>query len=146
METFKKLSGGPVAIYSEDTIGIGAYGKVCRAKWGQLPCAAKLLHDTLFQYNDPGALNVTSRFLQECEFLSTIRHPNIVQYLATTTDVKSQRPVLLMELMDGSLTSFLEQAMNPLPLSTQLDVCYDVALALAYLHANDIIHRYSWLP
>ena len=45
---------GPVQIYAEQTLGIGAYGKVCRARCGQLPCAAKLLHDTLFYAGDPG--------------------------------------------------------------------------------------------
>ena len=46
-----------------------------------------------------------------------------------------------MELMDESLTRFLEQSTGPLPYHTQLNICHDVALALAYLHSNDIIHR-----
>ena len=46
-----------------------------------------------------------------------------------------------MELMDESLTRFLEQSNGPLPYHTQLNLCHDVALALAYLHSNDIIHR-----
>ena len=46
-----------------------------------------------------------------------------------------------MELMDESLTRFLERSTGPLPYHTQLNICHDVALALAYLHPNDIIHR-----
>ena len=46
-----------------------------------------------------------------------------------------------MELMDESLTRFLEQSTGPLSYHTQLNICHDVALALAYLHSNDIIHR-----
>ena len=142
MATLKrKLNYGPVEIYSEDVLGIGSYGKVCKAKCGQLPCAAKLLHDTLLQNNDPGTHKLTTKFLQECQFLSTITHPNIVQYLGTATDPQSQRPVLLMELMDESLTRFLEKSIDHLPYHSQLNICHDVALALAYLHANDIIHR-----
>ena len=137
----RELSYGSVQIYDKEVLGIGSYGKVCKAKCGQLPCAAKLLHDTLFQDNDPGTRNLVTKFLQECQFLSTIKHPSIVQYLGTATDPQSRRPVLLMELMDESLTRFLERLTCPLPYHSQLNVCHDVALALAYLHSNGIIHR-----
>ena len=137
----RELSFGSVEIYDKEVLGIGSYGKVCKAKCGQLPCAAKLLHDTLFQDNDPGTRNLVTKFLQECQFLSTIKHPNIVQYLGTATDPQSRRPVLLMELMDESLTKFLERLTGPLPYHSQLNISHDVALALAYLHSNGIIHR-----
>ena len=137
----RDLSYGSVEIYNNQVLGIGAYGKVCKAKCGQLPCAAKLLHDTLFQDSDAGTRNLTSKFLQECQFLSTIKHPSIVQYLGTASDPQSRRPVLLMELMDESLTKFLERLTGPLPYHSQLNISHDVALALAYLHSNAIIHR-----
>ena len=137
----RELSYGSVQIYDKEVLGIGSYGKVCKAKCGQLPCAAKLLHDTLFQDNDPGTRNLVTKFLQECQFLSTIKHPSIVQYLGTATDPQSRRTVLLMELMDESLTRFLERLTGPLPYHSQLNICHDVALALAYLHSNAIIHR-----
>ena len=136
-----KISFGSIQIHHDEILGIGSYGKVCKVKCGQLPCAAKLLHDTLFQDNDPGVRNLVTKFLQECQFLSTIKHPNIVQYLGTVTDPQSRRTVLLMELMDESLTRFLERLTGPLPYHSQLNICHDVALALAYLHSNGIIHR-----
>ena len=137
----RELSYGPVQIYGKEVLGVGSYGKVCKAKCGQLPCAAKLLHDTLFQDHDPGTRNLVKKFKQECQFVSTIKHPNIVQYLGTTSDPQSRRTVLLMELMDESLTRFLERLAGPLPYHSQLNICHDVALALAYLHSNAIIHR-----
>ena len=82
----KELNYGSVEIYIDETLGIGSYGKVCKAKCGQLPCAAKLLHDTMFQDNDPGINRFLERFQQECHFLSTIKHPKIVQFLCTTID------------------------------------------------------------
>ena len=137
----RELSYGSVQIYDKEVLGVGSYGKVCKAKCGQLPCAAKLLHDTFFQDNDSGTRNLVTQFLQECQFLSTIKHPNIVQYLGTAADPQSRRPVLLVELMDESLTRFLESLTGPLPYQSQLNICHDVALALAYLHSNAIIHR-----
>ena len=137
----RELGYGAVKVYSEETLGVGSYGKVCKAKCGQLPCAAKLLHDTMFSTNDPGILRFVERFEQECQFLRMIKHPNIVQFLGTVRDPQSRRLALLMELMDESLTRFLEWSTGPLPYHTQLNICHDVALALAYLHSNNIIHR-----
>ena len=137
----RELGYGDVEVYVEETLGIGSYGKVCKAKCGQLPCAAKLLHDTMFGTNDPGIRKFVERFEQECHFLRMIKHPNIVQFLGTVRDPRSRRLALLMELMDESLTRFLERSTGPIPYHTQLNICHDVALALAYLHSNDIIHR-----
>ena len=101
----------------------------------------KILHPTLFHFNDPGAMTIMKRFQQECSFLSAIRHPNIVQFLGSFQDSETQLPVLLMELMDGSLTQFLKQSQEPLSFHIQVNICHDIALALSYLHSNDIIHR-----
>ncbi len=137
-----ELQYGDIEIQIKETLGVGSYGKVCRGKYGKLPCAAKLLHDTLFQSGDPGIDNLTMRFHQECQFLSNIKHPNIVQYLGICRDPESDRPILLMELMDESLTKFLERDLaGPLPFHIQVNICHDVALALSYLHLNGIIHR-----
>ena len=106
-----------------------------------LPCAAKILHPTLFETNDPGTRRIIEQFEQECNFLSGIRHPHIVQYLGLSRDPDTRLPVLLMELMDESLTQFLERSQEPLSYHTQVDLCHDIALALAYLHSNGIIHR-----
>ena len=130
-----------VRIIKTSSLGVGSYGAVYRALCDELPCAAKILHPTLFETNDPGTQKIMERFEQECQFLSGVRHPNIVQYLGVSRDPESGLPVLLMELMDSSLTRFLEQSEEPLPFHIQVDICHDIALALAYLHSNDIIHR-----
>jgi len=130
-----------VQLYKTQVLGTGSNGTVCRAKCDDLPCAAKILHHALFQFNDPGARRVVQRFQQECDFLSEIRHPHIVQYLGTYGDPEFKLPVLLMELMDESLTQLLERSQEPLPYHTQVDICYNIALALSHLHRNDIIHR-----
>ena len=46
-----------------------------------------------------------------------------------------------MELMEESLTGFLERATASLPYHLQVNLAHDIALALAYLHGNNIIHR-----
>ena len=123
------------------SLGHGAYGAVYKAKCDQLPCAAKILHPTILDPMDPGADRIRSRFRQECALLERIRHPNIVQYLAMTVDPESRQPVLLMELLDESLTKMLERSPQSLAYYIQVDICHDVALAISYLHSNNIIHR-----
>ena len=122
-------------------LGHGSYGAVYKAKCDQLTCAAKVLHPTILDPLDPGAGKIMDRFRQECAFLESIRHPNIVQYLGVTRDPESGLPVLLMELLDESLTKMLERSPTTLPYFVEVDICHDIALAVAYLHSNDIIHR-----
>ena len=122
-------------------LGHGSYGAVYKAKCDQLTCAAKVLHPTILDPLDPGAGKIMQRFEQECAFLERVRHPNIVQYLGMTRDPESGLPVLLMELLDESLTKMLERSPTALPYFVEVDICHDIALAVAYLHSNDIIHR-----
>ena len=144
----RKIGFNSVQLFKDQTLGIGSYGAVCKAKCDDLLCAAKILHPTLF---DPNAQLQAShkqehmlpimRFEQECEFLSTIRHPNIVQYLCMHQDPDTGLSVLLMELMDESLTHFLESSPHPIAYHIQVNVCHDITLALSFLHSNGIVHR-----
>ena len=122
-------------------LGHGAYGAVYKAKCDQLPCAAKILHPTILDPTDPGAERIMQRFQLECSVLERIRHPNIVQYLGLCRDPESRLPALLMELLDESLTKMLERSQRPLAYFAEVNICHDIALAVAYLHSNDIIHR-----
>ena len=144
----KKIGFKTVTLFKDQILGIGAYGVVCKAKCDDLLCAAKVIHQTLF---DPTALLQIAphrehrlpirRFQLECEFLSTVRHPNIVQYLGTHQDPDTGLPVLLMELMGSNLTHFLKSCTQPIPYHIQVNLCHDITLALSFLHSNDIVHR-----
>jgi serine/threonine-protein kinase TNNI3K len=108
----KKIGFKSIILLKDQNLGIGAYGAVCKVKCDDLLCAAKIIHPTLY---DPTAqYQVTPqrehrlpfrRFQLECEFLSAVRHPNVVQYLGTHQDPETKLPVLLMELMEESLTT-----------------------------------------
>ena len=127
-----------VRLLKNDTLGSGSYGTVCKAMCDQRLCATKLLHPIFFQSNDPGIVTTKRRFKQECRFLNDMKHPNIVEYLGTSRDPDSGLLVLLMELMDESLTHFLERS---LAFHIEVDLCHDIAQALVYIHSKDIIHR-----
>ena len=130
-----------IELFKSQSLGSGSYGGVCKAKCDGLPCAAKIMHPTLFDLHDTGAVSYLRKFHEECHLLSLARHPNVVQYLATCYDPDTRLPVLLMEICDESLTAFLERSPGPLSYHIQLNICHDIALALVYLHSNGLIHR-----
>ena len=137
-----------IQLFKEEILGQGSYGRVCKAECDGLLCAAKVMHETLV---DPTAIYLVTpwrehrlpmrRFEQECEFLSIIRHPNIIQYLGMYRDPDTCLPVLLMELMDDSLTHFLESYQQLIPYHIQVNICHDITLALSFLHSSGIVHR-----
>ena len=130
-----------IQLLKNDKLGSGSYGVVCKAMWGQRLCAAKLLHPIFFHSDDPGFVTTRRRFEQECRFLNDMKHPHVVEYLGTSHDPDSGLLMLLMELMDESLTHFLERSQQPLAFHIEVDLCHDIPQALTYIHSKDIIHR-----
>ena len=134
-------------LFKDKALGFGSFGKVCEAQCDELPCAAKIIHETLVL---PSSYKVTpreksktpvSRFERECEFLSQLRHPNIVQFLGVLRDPTSGLLVLLMELMQESLTEYVKRSQQPILYNIQVNICHDITQALSFLHSNDIVHR-----
>ena len=133
-----------VLIQPSEVLGTGSYGNVIKAKLDGLPCAAKILHHTFFTSNDPHVTDFIRRFKQECRILRHLKHSCIVQFLGVLEDPRphsNHRPILLMELMEQSLTHFLESRQRALPYHVQVDITHDITLALNYLHGNGIQHR-----
>ena len=134
---------GNVRLFKEQELGHGSFATVCRAQCDDLLCAAKVLHAEFFDQDnpDPGERDFISKFVKECNILPSITHPNIVQCFGTYKDPETDLPVLLMELMDESLTNYLERSQDHLPFHTEVSFSYDVALGLSYLHSRGYVHR-----
>ena len=126
-------------------LGNGSYGKVYEVDYSGKLCAAKEIHSLLFQLaTREGAAKLKDDFLRECHLWSTLRHPNVVQFLGIyypSTD-ESGLPVMVLEKMQDSVTSLIEKHDN-IPLLVKLSVLHDVSLGLRYLHDHDpmVIHR-----
>lgn len=143
MDLHKRKNSTNLLIEGKE-IGAGNFGTVYRAKYNFLPCVVKVLHPN-FQ---AGAMR--EAVYRECRrIVSSIRHPNIVQFL----DVQDYSPpspkpgslplvTLIMELMDENLTAFLTRHRRAGAISWHctVDICHDVALALHYLHAKGIAY------
>ena len=81
-------------------------------------------------------------FDHECEFLESLQHPNVVQYLSTAKHPKSGGTILVVELMDCSLRSYFS-GLDEEFLTSECEISFskDMACGLAYIHSKQIIHR-----
>ena len=62
-------------------IGHGAYGRVFEISYEGTLCAAKELHKQLLDSAQDDLQGLKESFLDECQIWSTLRHPNVVQFL-----------------------------------------------------------------
>ncbi|MCF6300907.1 MAG: serine/threonine protein kinase, partial [Proteobacteria bacterium] len=99
----------------------------------------KLVAIKIFSPNN-GALELREHFLAEQKILSGLTHPNIITMHHGETTEKGDS-FIVMELVDQAVA--LDDYVKSKKLSTteKITMILDVANALAYAHANLIIHR-----
>ena len=135
-------------------IGGGAYGRVEGASV-PVDAAAKTIYTAAqkTRYREGEQLGrIEDRFLQECQLLSALRHPNVVQFFGITFFPGSRLPALVMERLLTNLHDLLvpeprhlSDAVTPLSffsMALKCSVLLNVASGLAYLHERSpsIIH------
>lgn len=127
-------------------LGRGAYGRVFTVKFRGNFCAAKEIHPALIDRASPVEKKaIIDNFIRECHQCSIICHPNIVQFLGVyySGSKKSNLPIMVMELMNASLTSYVKSNRSSILINTKLSILSDVSLGLSYLHTRRpvVIHR-----
>ena len=124
------------------TLGNGSYGAVFTVKYRGQVCAAKEIHSLLFE-EAKEKLNILDVFTRECCQCSELNHPNIVKFIGVYFPNKQLLPVMLMELLDKSLRTYLEGPETQVNLMVKSSILIDIAEGLGYLHKRDpaIIHR-----
>ena len=130
-------------------LGRGAYGKVYEVKYCETVCAAKEVHSILIEDVGETERRLTiESFLRECRQCSMLRHPNVIQFLGVYYPTgagganRMRLPVMVMEMMADSLTSFVDKH-EKIPIHIKYSIVHDVSLGLCYLHNRDppIVHR-----
>ncbi len=114
-----------------NTIATGDFATVFRARDRELgrEVAIKQIHQQFL--HDPRQLE---RYWREAQLLATLQHPNIL----TIYDVVRPRGWLILELMRGNLQQSIQA--GPMDLDVLRGVLICGLNALAFLHANGVIH------
>lgn len=117
-----------------EKIGSGSFGVVKRARWRHTEVAIKVLYDDAM--TDDKAL-----FEKEVKIMSTLHHPNIVQFLGFCK-IEQELALVIEFFPEGSIEQFVPREKPP-P-KTALRFCNEMALAIEYLHSRKpliVIHR-----
>ena len=149
IDNFEGLQLIGVTELNRDELGRGAYGRVYAVKYCQTICAAKEIHSILVEGVGQVEMQRTiESFMRECRQCSTLRHPNVIQFLGVYYPTgagganRMRLPVMVMEMMADSLTSFVDKH-EKIPVHIKYSIVHDVSLGLCYLHNHDppIVHR-----
>ena len=144
--TLKQFSVIVEELDERKEMGRGCYGAVYEVRLHGLPCIAKRLHDILVgrgreeQVSRGERREMIGRFREECELLSGLRHPNVVQFMGVHYGRNEADISLIMEYMHMDLDQSMKTYPN-IPLPYKTSILRDVAYGLAYLHSIPIIHR-----
>ena len=77
--------------------------------------------------------------LKECRLMSSLHHPNIVQFIGLCLHSSTQQPILVMEKLKSQLHQLLLTCPT-IPPILKHSILRDVARGLTYLHPQ-VIHR-----
>ncbi|KAI9324376.1 kinase-like domain-containing protein, partial [Zopfochytrium polystomum] len=84
--------------------------------------------------------NVHKYIEREVEILKEARHPNVVQFMGSI--IHDSKVLLVTEFVSGgNVKDWIQDAERELSERMKISIAIDVARAMAYLHAHNIIHR-----
>lgn len=123
-------------------LGVGSYSSVLELSYKGMKCAGKRLHKSLYDQGLAIGPEILERFGVECELLSQLRHPRMVQFLGLHFEEGSDVPILVLEFMPYALSDSIERY-GIFPNEISYSILHDVSLGLHYLHSHTpvIIHR-----
>lgn len=123
------------------TLGAGAMGLVLRGQRvsDRTPVAIKVLQQRI----DQSPKN-RERFRREALAIANVRHPNIIELLAS--GIQRGRPFMVLELLEGgSVRDALERQMqetgDPLPVDRAISIARMTLDGLGAAHAKGLLHR-----
>ena len=122
-------------------LGCGSYGSVIELRTDKGLVAGKV-----FNIISESATRMlkADKIVEEIKTLSILHHQNIVASKGVCFLLDKMMPVLLMEMLMGSLHAYLVHPDNSnLPVERKVSILHDTASGLDYLHSRThaIIHR-----
>ena len=127
-----------------ECISKGDYQSVYRGTYHSRPVAVKKISDILVNRESADLEKVVKDLRRECDILRAAEDPHIVEFIGVFNDETQEGSVLLvMELMDQTLETFIKDNRGNLSKEKQVDICQQIASGLRYLHHHNpqILHR-----
>ncbi|KAJ7714809.1 kinase-like domain-containing protein [Mycena metata] len=109
-------------------VGEGGFGKVYKGTWNHTEVAIKVVRTAC------GVTPDLSILRKEIRIWSTLRHPNILQFLGANT--LDDQPFIVMPYIPENARQFLNRRTDFNP----LHIFRDISLGLEYLHCRKISH------
>eukprot|EP01104_Vermistella_antarctica_P021228 TRINITY_DN944_c0_g1_i1.p1 TRINITY_DN944_c0_g1~~TRINITY_DN944_c0_g1_i1.p1 ORF type:complete len:806 (+),score=134.52 TRINITY_DN944_c0_g1_i1:321-2738(+) len=116
----------------------GSFGEIYKCKWRGTTVALKKVPSIHMTEA------VVDELQREAALMSTLRHPNVLQFLGTCFDPKGDDICIVMEYMErGSLYRIIHSPLIALPIARIKMICLAAAKGMDYLHNHNppIIHR-----
>ena len=126
-------------------IGTGAGGEVWRGTMGDAIVAVKKISESYRELKADvgtfGIVSVREDLEREVAALTEMRHPNLVKFLGTGLFEDETRFIVLEFMAKGSLRDLLDDVDQEIPWTCRMQICYDGAAGMAYIHSLDRVHR-----
>jgi serine/threonine-protein kinase len=119
-----------------DKLGEGGMATVYQGRQLSLSrtVAIKLLNPHMLEHEQ-----VREAFDRESLIIARLNHPNIIQVIDRGV-TEDQQPFFVMEYINGvDLAMMMREGELPTP--RKLEICLQIAKALAYAHKNGVVHR-----
>ncbi|QTF49759.1 putative serine/threonine-protein kinase/receptor [Acanthamoeba polyphaga mimivirus] len=118
-----------------ESLGSGGSGEVFKAMWKGTEVAVKKL------VNSNITKDAERNFKQEIHRMTSLRHPNVVLFMAAST--RPPNMCIVMEFMSlGSLYDLLgNELVTEIPPVLRIRIAYQAAKGMHFLHSSDIVHR-----
>ena len=132
-------------LIQQELLGSGRYGEMYKISYSNKPYAGKIIYKKLLPGQPHPSVDDISNFMGEIESASAMlvinQHPNIEQFHAVVQLTPDSPPILLTELLHENLNNYTARLKGKLPLHVQLDLCFDMAKGLQFLHTAGLVHN-----
>lgn len=116
----------------EKELGQGSFGVVYRGRWRYVPVAIKNVRVV--------SRNYVEDLLKEATVMLSLRpHPNVVSFLGICNE--PQHYAIITEYLEGGSLDCLLYSQAPFSLLSGVRILLDVAMGVAHLHQEKIVHR-----
>lgn len=132
-EDFKdfELSG---VVNTGQEIRKGSYSQVVELEFHGLTCAGNKISEKLYEdATQNEKTRIWQKLAQECKTMSTLRHPNIVQFMGVVD--ADPLPIVVTEFLPVSLNSHLKVT-GVMSDKLSYSILEDVTTALCYMHSH----------